>query len=76
MMTDIRALTREGERQTERAIEIARMEIEGMHPIVATYFAAGLLQVALSVITDGLDADARAAIARDVLSNLGIPPAH
>lgn len=71
---EMRALTREGERETERAIEIARDEIEGMHPIVAVYFASGLMQVAIDVITSGCDAETRAAIARDILSNLGIPP--
>lgn len=75
-MTDIRALTREGERETERAISLARDEVEGMHPIVAVYFASGLLQVAIEIIVSGTDQDARAAIARDILSNIGVSPLH
>lgn len=73
-MTSLRELTIAGEHAVEQAIETARAEMADMPGIVKIYYASGLLQVALAILTDDVDQDAREAIIRDILSNLKVQP--
>lgn len=73
-MTSIRALTIAGEKAADQAIETARAEMADMPGIVRVYYAGGLLQVAIEIITDGVDHEGRDAIIRDILGNLKVAP--
>lgn len=73
-MTSLRDLTVAGERAVDQAMETAQAEMADMPGIVKIYYASGLLQAALAILTDDVDQEAREAIIRDILSNLKVQP--
>jgi hypothetical protein len=75
-MTSIRALAIKGEAATDQALRNASDEMADLEPMVRIYYAAGLLQAALSELVDGADAETRETIIRDVLHELRAPAAH